>query len=45
MVVLSAFYANYFIGAVCPLGFMKDGKNINYYDDKKLQQAVTPFIR
>lgn len=40
----SAFYANYFIGAVCPLGFMKNGKNINYYDDKKLQQAVTPFI-
>lgn len=39
-----AFYADYFIGAVCPLGFMKDGKNINYYDDKKLQQSVTPFI-
>jgi hypothetical protein len=38
------FYADYFIGAVSPLGFMKDGKNINYYDDKKLQQAVTPFI-
>ena len=38
------FYARYFIGAVSPLGYMKDGKNINYYDDKKLQQAVTPFI-
>lgn len=38
------FYADYFIGAVSPLGYMKDGKNINYYDDKKLQQAVTPFI-
>ena len=39
-----AFYANYFIGSVCPLGFVKDGKNINYYDDKLLQEAVEPFI-
>ena len=38
------FYADFFIGAVSPLGYMKDGKNINYYDDKKLQPAVTPFI-
>ncbi|MDQ3277194.1 MAG: DUF4918 family protein [Bacteroidota bacterium] len=39
-----AFYKNYFIGSVCPLGFIKDGKNINYYDDKVLLQAVEPFI-
>src|SRR5262245_11314829 len=38
------FYGDYFIGAMSPLGFIKDGKNINYYDDKKLQSAVTPFI-
>lgn len=38
------FYGDYFIGAVSPLGFIKDKKNINYYDDKKLQQSVTPFI-
>ena len=38
------FYTDWFIGAVCPLGFVKNGKNINYYDDKKLQKAVTPFI-
>ena len=42
---LKKFYHRWFIGAVCPLGFItSDGKNINYYDDKKLQQAVTPFI-
>lgn len=40
----SAFYGDYFIGSMSPLGFVKEGKNINYYDDKKLQQAVTPFI-
>jgi hypothetical protein len=50
------FYQNWFIGSVCPLGFVTSpassshplksgiGKNINYYDDKKLQDAVTPFI-
>ena len=38
------FYNDWFIGAVSPLGFIKDGKNINYYDDKKLQKAVTAFI-
>lgn len=41
---VNKFYSNWYIGAVCPLGFVKDGKNINYYDDKKLQKAVTPFI-
>ena len=72
------FYEDWFIGAVCPLGFVSSsvseptpgpsrggdgtpkisdssarkeathktpaGKNINYYDDKKLLEAVTPFI-
>jgi len=38
------FYREWFIGSVCPLGFTKKGKNINYYDDKKLLHAVTPFI-
>jgi hypothetical protein len=38
------FYSDYFIGSMSPLGFVKDGKNINYYDDKNLQTAVTPFI-
>ncbi|HWN88494.1 MAG TPA: uracil-DNA glycosylase family protein [Chitinophagaceae bacterium] len=38
------FYQDWFIGAVCPLGFVRNEKNINYYDDKKLQEAVTPFI-
>ena len=41
---IKKFYNNWFIGSVCPLGFIKNGKNINYYDDKKLLNAVTPFI-
>lgn len=38
-----SFYRKYFISAVSPLGFTRDGKNINYYDDKKLEQAIRPF--
>jgi hypothetical protein len=38
------FYSDYFIGSVCPLGFVKDGKNLNYYDDKALLETVEPFI-
>jgi hypothetical protein len=39
-----SFYKKFFISAVSPLGFTKDGKNINYYDDKKLEVAITPFV-
>jgi hypothetical protein len=29
---------------VSPLGFVKAGKNLNYYDDRILQQSLQPFI-
>ncbi len=38
------FYRYFYISSVCPLGFLKDGKNYNYYDDKQLEKAVTPHI-
>lgn len=38
------FYKKYFIGAVCPLGFISKGVNVNYYDQPRLQEAVAPFI-
>ncbi|MBN2639080.1 MAG: DUF4918 family protein [Bacteroidales bacterium] len=38
------FYKHYFIGSVSPLGFVKDGKNYNYYDDLKLQKQLKSFI-
>ena len=40
----NAFYSLFYITSVCPLGFTKDGKNINYYDDKGLQNAVADHI-
>jgi len=41
---VEAFYKDWFVGSVCSLGFIKGGKNINYYDDPQLSKAVTPFI-
>lgn len=38
------FYQKFFFNSVCPLGFTHDGKNMNYYDTKPLQHAVTPYI-
>ena len=38
------FCADYYITSISPLGFVKDGKNINYYDDKALIKAVEPFV-
>jgi hypothetical protein len=38
------FYRRFFLTALSPLGFTRDGLNLNYYDDRKLADAVTPFI-
>ena len=38
------FYSHYFIGSVCPLGFIQHGKNLNYYDDPHLMTTLRPFI-
>lgn len=39
------FFARFFINSVSPLGFIRDGKNLNYYDDPALRKALRPFIR
>ncbi|MCO6465169.1 MAG: DUF4918 family protein [Bradyrhizobiaceae bacterium] len=38
------FYADVHLGALSPLGFVKDGKNINFYDDPSLAKKIVPFI-
>ena len=44
-----AFNKNFFISSICPYGFTKDGKNLNYYDDKELfsgwKQHIVNWIR
>lgn len=39
-----AFYQRFYITSLSPLGFTKDGRNYNYYDDKSLERAVEPHI-
>ena len=43
------FYTKFYINSVCPLGFTRRNEkgnevNYNFYDDRQLQEAVTPFI-
>lgn len=39
-----AFYGKFFLTAISPLGYTRDGLNLNYYDEPALTKAVTPFI-
>lgn len=41
----SAFYSRYYISSVFPLGFLKEGKNYNYYDSPQLIRNLMPMIR
>ena len=38
------FYKKYYITSLCPLGFLKDSKNFNYYDSPELFNAVKKHI-
>lgn len=40
----NSFYKKFYISSVSPLGFIKEGKNINYYDIKSLQDTLSNFI-
>lgn len=37
------FYSRFYISAISPLGFVKAGKNLNYYDDALLLKRIEPF--
>jgi hypothetical protein len=38
------FFNRFFLSAVSPLGFIRSGKNLNYYDDRELETSLTGFI-
>jgi hypothetical protein len=38
------FYKKYYITSLSPLGFVKHGKNYNYYDDRTLSGMVRDYI-
>ncbi|MEJ7769835.1 MAG: uracil-DNA glycosylase family protein [Chitinophagaceae bacterium] len=39
-----AFYKKFYITAVSPLGFTRNNKNLNYYDDLNLQLSIKDFV-
>lgn len=39
------FFNKYFINSVSPLGYVQNGKNLNYYDTPLLKTSLEPFIR
>ena len=39
------FYNQFYVSAVSPLGFVRAGKNLNYYDDKDLLKCIEPFVK
>ena len=41
---IEKFYHQFYFNSICPLGFTKDGKNLNYYDIKELQEGVKDFM-
>lgn len=40
-----AFYRDFYLSALSPLGFEAGGKNINFYDDADLARRIAPVIR
>jgi len=38
------FYSKFYFSSISPLGFTHDGKNLNYYDIRALQDILKPFI-
>ncbi|MGK7391170.1 MAG: uracil-DNA glycosylase family protein [Candidatus Cyclobacteriaceae bacterium M2_1C_046] len=38
------FYSLFYFYSVSPVGFTKNGKNYNYYDDKALKEELEPYV-
>src|SRR5688572_5658503 len=39
-----SFYAKFYITSLSPLGFVRHGKNYNYYDDRALSAMIRGYI-
>jgi len=38
------FYNKFYISSISPLGFTRHNKNLNYYDDKRLEERLRGFV-
>lgn len=41
---VKTFYHKFYIGSVCPLGLLSNGRNANYYDSPSLSKHLRPWI-
>lgn len=41
---VNSFFSNVYLTAVCPLGFVRDGVNLNYYDIPELPGKIEEFV-
>lgn len=41
---VASFYNTFLISSVSPIGFIKEGKNFNYYDDPQVFKKLKPYI-
>ena len=41
---LNSFFKSFYFTSVSPIGFVKEGKNLNYYDQKDLEEQLESFI-
>lgn len=39
-----SFYRKFYFTSVSPLGFVQEGRNLNYYDSKALQDQLEPYM-
>lgn len=39
------FYGDFYVSSVSPLGFVKGGKNFNYYDSVAVYEKLLPYLR
>lgn len=40
----AGFYSKFWLGSVCPLGLIADGKNLNYYDRPDILHILRPHL-
>jgi len=38
------FYGSFYISSISPLGFTRNNKNLNYYDDRQLENSIKDFV-
>lgn len=41
---VQTFYQKFYVGSVCPLGLLSNGRNANYYDNPLLAKHLRPWI-